>query len=112
MKLITAVVKPFKFDDIKSALTGAGVHGMTVTEVQGFGRQGGHTEVYRGTEYNISFLPKTKVEILADSDDVDRIVEVIASVANTGKIGDGKIWVTDVDSIRRIRTGELDSDAI
>ncbi len=112
MKLITAVVKPFKLDDVKSALKEAGIEGITVTEVRGFGRQSGHTETYRGTEYNIAFVPKVKLEILIGSDDVDRIVAVIVEAARTEKIGDGKIWVTTVDSVQRIRTGELDADAI
>ena len=112
MKLITAVVKPFKLDDIKDALKAAGVVGITVTEVKGFGRQGGHTETYRGAEYKIDFLPKTKLEILADGSDVDRIVDVIAAAANTGKIGDGKIWITDVETVIRVRTGETGTSAI
>ncbi|MEY2996455.1 MAG: nitrogen regulatory protein [Actinomycetota bacterium] len=112
MKLITAVVKPFKLDDIKEALKAAGVVGITVTEVKGFGRQGGHTETYRGAEYKIDFLPKTKLEILADGSDVDRIVDVIAAAANTGKIGDGKIWITDVETVIRVRTGETGTSAI
>ncbi|MEY3034644.1 MAG: nitrogen regulatory protein [Actinomycetota bacterium] len=112
MKLITAVVKPFKLDDVKEALKAAGVVGITVTEVKGFGRQGGHTETYRGAEYKIDFLPKTKLEILADGSDVDRIVDVIAAAANTGKIGDGKIWITDVETVIRVRTGETGTSAI
>ena len=112
MKLITAIVKPFKLDDVKTALKDAGVAGMTVTEVQGFGRQAGHTEVYRGAEYTIDFVPKVRLEVLAEEVDVDRLVEVIADAARTGKIGDGKIWVTQADRIVRIRTGELDADAL
>ena len=112
MKLITAVVKPFKLDEIKTALKEAGVTGMTVTEVQGFGRQSGHTEVYRGAEYTIDFVPKVRIEILADDGDVDRLSEVLTSSARTGKIGDGKVWVTPVDQVARIRTGELGSDAL
>ena len=112
MKLITAVVKPFKLDDIKDALKVAGVFGITVTEARGFGRQSGHTETYRGTEYNIAFVPKVKLEILVATADVERIVAVIVEAARTEKIGDGKIWVTAVESIQRIRTGELDEDAI
>ncbi|MEO6123303.1 MAG: P-II family nitrogen regulator [Ilumatobacteraceae bacterium] len=112
MKLITAVVKPFKLDEAKDALKAAGVVGITVTEVRGFGRQSGHTETYRGTEYNIAFVPKVKLEILVGDNDVDRIVHVIVEAARTDKIGDGKIWVTSVDSIVRIRTGELNDDAI
>ncbi len=112
MKLITAIVKPFKLDDVKSALKDAGVTGMTVTEVQGFGRQAGHTEVYRGAEYTIDFVPKVRLEILADDGDVERLTDVIAESARTGKIGDGKVWVTTVERALRIRTGELDSDAL
>jgi nitrogen regulatory protein P-II 1 len=112
MKLITAIVKPFKLDDVKTALKEAGVTGMTVTEVQGFGRQAGHTEVYRGAEYTIDFVPKVRIEVLSDVADVDRLVEVITDAARTGKIGDGKIWVTQADRIVRIRTGELDADAL
>jgi nitrogen regulatory protein P-II 1 len=112
VKLITAVIKPFKLDDVKLELKSAGIQGMTVTEVQGFGRQHGHTEVYRGAEYVVDVLPKVKIEILAGSDDVDRITEVIAAAARTGKIGDGKIWVTDAERVIRIRTGELDGDAL
>ena len=112
MKLITAVVKPFKLDDVKEALKAAGVVGITVTEVRGFGRQGGHTETYRGAEYKIDFLPKVKLEILADAPDVDRIVDVISAAANTGKIGDGKIWITDVETVVRVRTGETGPSAI
>ena len=112
MKLITAVIKPFKLDDVKEALKRAGIVGMTVTEVRGFGRQGGHTEVYRGAEYSIDFVPKVKIEILSDDAVVDSIVTAITDAAQTGKIGDGKIWTTDVDSIVRIRTGEMGADAI
>ncbi|MBI4934315.1 MAG: P-II family nitrogen regulator [Actinobacteria bacterium] len=112
MKLITAVVKPFKLDDVKSALREAGVVGMTVTEVRGFGRQGGHTETYRGAEYQIDFVPKTKVEIVVDDDQVDRLVELLTDAARSGKIGDGKIWVIAVDTLIRIRTGESGPDAI
>jgi nitrogen regulatory protein P-II 1 len=112
MKLITAIVKPFKLDDVKTTLKDAGVTGMTVTEVQGFGRQAGHTEVYRGAEYTIDFVPKVRIEVLAEEADVDRLVEVISAAARTGKIGDGKIWVTQADRIVRIRTGELDADAL
>ena len=112
MKLITAIVKPFKLEDVKDSLKSAGVHGLTVTEVQGFGRQAGHTEVYRGAEYTIDFVPKVRIEIVADEEDVDRLVDVIAAAAQTGKIGDGKVWITPVERLLRIRTGELDSDAI
>lgn len=112
MKLITAIVKPFKLDEVKEALKAAGAHGITVTEVQGFGRQAGHTEVYRGTEYTIDFVPKVRFEVLVDDADVARIIEAIVGAARTDKIGDGKVWVTTVDQIVRIRTGELDTDAI
>ena len=112
MKLITAIIKPFKLDDVKEALKAAGVQGITVSEVRGFGRQGGHTETYRGSEYKIDFVPKVKLEILAESDNVERIVDAIASAASTGKIGDGKIWVTSVETIVRIRTSEYGADAI
>src|SRR5215211_1733990 len=112
MKLITAVIKPFKLDDVKAALKGVGVVGITVTEVRGFGRQGGHTELYRGAEYQIDFIPKVKLEILSSDDHVDLIVTTIAESANTDKIGDGKIWITPVESVMRIRTGELGADAI
>ena len=112
MKLITAVVKPFKLDDVKTALTEAGVVGITVTEVKGFGRQGGHTETYRGTEYQIDFVPKVKLEVVIDDLDMDRVVDVIVAAAGTGKIGDGKVWVTEVDQVVRIRTGEMGPDAI
>ena len=112
MKLITAVIKPFKLDDVKEALKRAGIVGMTVTEVRGFGRQGGHTEVYRGAEYAIDFVPKVKLEILSDDAAVDLIVTAITEAAQTGKIGDGKIWTSDVDTVVRIRTGEMGGDAI
>jgi nitrogen regulatory protein P-II 1 len=112
VKLITAVIKPFKLDDVKEAIKGAGVNGITVTEVQGFGRQSGHTEVYRGAEYTVEFVPKIKIEILADDAQVNAITDAIVASARTEKIGDGKLWVTDVSSVQRIRTGELGSDAI
>jgi nitrogen regulatory protein P-II 1 len=112
MKLITAVIKPFKLDAVKDALKGVGVQGMTVSEVQGFGRQSGHTEVYRGTEYTVEFVPKIKLEILSADPDVDGICDALVAAARTDKIGDGKIWVTDVDAVQRIRTGELGSDAV
>ena len=112
MKLVTAIVKPFKLDDVKEALKASDIHGMTVTEVQGFGRQAGHTEVYRGTEYKIDFVPKARVEILVDDDDAARIVDVIVDAARTGKIGDGKVWISPVDSIVRVRTGERNGDAL
>jgi nitrogen regulatory protein PII len=112
VKLITAIVKPFKLDDVKDALKSAGVQGMTVSEVRGFGRQGGHTETYRGSEYAIDFVPKVKMEIVIDDSQVDAVVDAIAKSATTGKIGDGKIWVTDISSLIRIRTGEVGKDAI
>jgi nitrogen regulatory protein P-II 1 len=112
MKLITAIVKPFKLDEVKEALKGEGVSGMTVSEVQGFGRQRGHTEVYRGAEYTIDFVPKVRIEIVADDGDVARIIDAITAAAKTDKIGDGKVWVTEVESITRIRTGERDRDAL
>jgi nitrogen regulatory protein P-II 1 len=112
MKLITAVIKPFKLDEVKDALKAAGVAGMTVGEVRGFGRQGGHTETYRGAEYQIDFVPKVLLEIVVDDGSVDQVVDVIARSAATGKIGDGKIWVVDVDRIVRIRTGEEGTDAV
>jgi len=112
MKLVTAIVKPFKIDDVKEALKSAGVQGMTVSEVRGFGRQGGHTETYRGAEYQIDFVPKAMIELVVDDSSVEQIIDVIARAASTGKIGDGKIWVTNVEQIIRIRTGEHGADAI
>jgi nitrogen regulatory protein PII len=112
MKLITAIIKPFKLDDVKDALKAAGVLGMTVSEVRGFGRQGGHTETYRGAEYQIEFVPKVSLEVVVDDAQVDAVVDTIAAAAATGKIGDGKIWITDVDRLVRIRTGEEGVDAI
>lgn len=112
MQLITAIIKPFTLEDVKDALSSAGVTGMTVTEVQGHGRQSGHTEVYRGAEYTTAFLPKVRIEILCDDDDVDRIADVIQAAATTGTIGDGKLWVVDVRRALRLRTGERDADAI
>jgi nitrogen regulatory protein P-II 1 len=112
MTLVTAVIKPFKLDDVKSALKDLGVAGMTVSEVQGFGRQSGHTEVYRGAEYTVDFVPKVKVEVLVDLAEAERVAEVIADAARTGKIGDGKIWITGVDRVVRIRTGERDAEAL
>src|SRR5687768_16620858 len=112
MKLITAIVKPHQLDAVKDALKEAGVQGMTVSEVQGFGRQRGHTEVYRGAEYTVDFVPKVRVEILGDYADVERLADLIVNAARTGKIGDGKVWVTDVDRVVRIRTGEMGTDAL
>ena len=112
MKMVTAVIKPFKLDDVREALAEIGVQGITVSEVKGFGRQKGHTELYRGAEYVIDFLPKIKLEIAIDDDQVERVVETIATTARTGKIGDGKIFVAPLERVVRIRTGELDSDAL
>ena len=112
MKLITAVVKPFKLDDVKAALKDLSVEGMTVSEVSGFGRQRGHTEVYRGSEYTVDFVPKVRVEVLADDNDAGRVVEAVVAAARTGKIGDGKVWVTPVETVVRIRTGEMGDDAL
>ncbi|MEY3148113.1 MAG: nitrogen regulatory protein [Actinomycetota bacterium] len=112
MKLITAIVKPFKLDDVKDSLKAAGIQGITVSEVRGFGRQGGHTETYRGAEYKIDFVPKVRFEIVVDDSQVDAVVDAIKAAASTGKIGDGKIWVSNVDRIIRIRTGEEGSDAV
>ena len=112
MKLITAIVKPFKLDEVKEALKAEGIQGMTVSEVQGFGRQRGHTEVYRGAEYTVDFVPKVRLEIVAEDTDAGRIVDAIVAAARTDKIGDGKVWVTPVESITRVRTGEMGSDAI
>ena len=112
MKLITAIVKPFRLDEVKTALTDHGIAGMTVSEVQGFGRQRGHTEVYRGQEYKIDFVPKVRIELLVDDDQVNATVDAIIGAARTDKIGDGKIWVTDVSSVVRIRTGERGHDAL
>ncbi|MFM8650161.1 MAG: P-II family nitrogen regulator [Actinomycetota bacterium] len=112
MKLITAIIKPFKLDDVKESLKAAGVQGMTVSEVRGFGRQGGHSETYRGAEYKIDFVPKVRFELVVDDGVVESVIAAIKAAAATGKIGDGKIWVTDVDRIVRIRTGEEGPDAI
>ena len=112
MKQITAVVKPFKLDDVKAALEVLGVQGLTVSEVQGFGRQRGHTEVYRGAEYTVDFVPKVRVEVLVDEADAAGVVDAIVNAAHTGAIGDGKVWVTPVESLIRVRTGERDADAI
>ena len=112
MKLVTAVIKPFKLEDVRDALNTMGVHGMTVTEVKGYGRQKGHTEIYRGAEYAVNFLPKVRIEIAVPSDRADKVVEAITSAAKTGQIGDGKIFVTDIERAVRIRTGETDKDAL
>ncbi len=112
MKLVTAIIKPFKLEDVKGALEGSGVHGLTVSEASGFGRQKGHTEVYRGAEYTVDLVPKVKVEIVVEDESVDAVVDAIVTAAQTGKIGDGKVWVTSVDSIVRVRTGERGSEAL
>jgi nitrogen regulatory protein P-II 1 len=110
--LITAVIKPFKLEEVKDALRGAGILGMTASEVQGYGRQGGKSETFRGGEYTISFVPKVKLEILVESSDVDKVIDIISTTSRTGKIGDGKIWATDIDRVVRVRTGEAGSDAL
>jgi nitrogen regulatory protein P-II 1 len=112
MKLVTAIVKPFTLDEVKSALEQIGVLGMTVSEVQGYGRQKGHTEVYRGAEYSVDFVPKVRVEVLVDDAAADKTVDTIVETARTGKIGDGKVWVTSVDTVVRVRTGERGTDAL
>lgn len=112
MKLISAIIKPFKLDDVREALADVGIEGMTVSEVKGFGRQKGHTELYRGAEYQVDFLPKVKVEIATQSDNVDRVIDAIMKAAQTGKIGDGKIFVFDLQQAVRIRTGEMDDEAL
>ena len=112
MKLITAVIKPFKLDDVKNALESFGVHGITVTEASGYGRQKGHTEVYRGAEYTVDLVPKVRLEIVVEDDDAEDVIEVITKSAQTGRIGDGKVWSIPVDTIVRVRTGERDVDAL
>ncbi|MCP4933267.1 MAG: P-II family nitrogen regulator [bacterium] len=112
MKMVMAIIKPFKLDEVREALTDAGVEGMTVSEVKGYGRQKGHTEIYRGAEYAVSFLPKLKIEAIVAADDVDKTINVIAGAAKTGQIGDGKIFVLDITHTMRIRTGETDQDAL
>jgi nitrogen regulatory protein P-II 1 len=112
MKLVTAIIKPFKVDDVKEALRALGVQGMTVSEVQGFGRQRGHTEVYRGAEYTVDFVPKVKVEVVADDAEAAAIIDAIVTAARTEKIGDGKVWLTPVENLVRIRTGEMGHDAL
>ena len=112
MKIVMAIIKPFKLDEVRDALTAIGVHGMTVTEVKGYGRQKGHTEIYRGAEYAVSFLPKVKIEVAVASDQVDRTIDAITAAAKTGQIGDGKIFVFGIDQAVRIRTGETDTDAL
>jgi nitrogen regulatory protein P-II 1 len=112
MKLVMAIIKPFKLDDVRHALRGAGVVGITVSEVQGYGRQGGKTETFRGSEYKIEFVPKVKVEVLVETSQVDKVIDIIAAAARTGKIGDGKVWSYDLDRLMRIRTAELGDDAV
>ncbi|MCV7092094.1 P-II family nitrogen regulator [Mycobacterium interjectum] len=112
MKLVTAIVKPFTLDDVRHAVEAVGVLGLTVTEVQGYGRQRGHTEVYRGAEYKVEFVPKVRVEVLVDEEIAERVVEAIMGAARTGKIGDGKVWVSPLEKVIRIRTGERDHDAL
>ncbi len=112
MRLVTAVVKPFRLEEVKSALQEAGISGMTVSEAQGFGRQGGHTEVYRGAEYRIDFVPKIRIEVVVDDTEADRVVRLIVEAARTGRIGDGKVWTTPVEDLIRIRTGERGPDAL
>ncbi len=112
MKLVIAIIKPFKLDEVRDALTAIGVHGMTVDEVKGYGRQKGHTEIYRGAEYAINLLPKTRIEIAIPDDQTDRVIEAITAAAKTGQIGDGKIFVTDISRAVRIRTGETDDSAL
>ena len=112
MKLVIAIIKPFKLEDVRDALLAVGVHGMTVTEVKGYGRQKGHTEIYRGAEYAVNFLPKIRVEVAVASNEVERVVEAIGSAAKTGQIGDGKVFVTPIEQAIRIRTGETDADAL
>ena len=112
MRLVTAVLKPFKLDDVKTALEAVGVQGMTVSEVQGFGRQRGHTEVYRGAEYQVDFVPKVRIEVLVDAADAGRVVDAIVAAASTGSIGDGKVWVTALDEVVRVRTGERGAEAL
>ena len=112
MRLVTAVLKPFRLDEVKTALEGVGVQGMTVSEVQGFGRQRGHTEVYRGAEYTVAFVPKVRVEVLIDDADAARVVDTIVAAASTGSIGDGKVWSTPVDEVVRVRTGERGAEAL
>ena len=112
MKIVMAIIKPFKLDEVRDALTSIGVHGMTVTEVKGYGRQRGHTEIYRGTEYAVSFLPKLKIEVAVASSQAEKVIDAITAAAKTGQIGDGKIFVYDLNSAVRIRTGEKDKDAL
>jgi nitrogen regulatory protein P-II 1 len=110
--LVTAIIKPFKLDDVRDALRGAGLIGLTVSEVQGYGRQGGKTEAFRGSEYKMEFVPKVKIDVLVETSQVDKVIDLIAGAARTGKIGDGKVWSYDLDRLMRIRTGELGDDAV
>ncbi|MGA8610840.1 MAG: P-II family nitrogen regulator [Xanthobacteraceae bacterium] len=112
MKLITAIIKPFKLEEVRAALSAVGVHGMTITEVKGYGRQKGHTELYRGAEYAVAFLPKIRIEVVVPAEDAEKIVEAIGSAAKTGQIGDGKVFVTPIEQALRIRTGETGTDAL
>ena len=112
MKLITAIIKPYKLDEVREALSEVGVTGLTITDVKGFGRQKGHTELYRGSEYVVDFLPKTKIELAVSDDTVDKVIQAVSDVAKTGEIGDGKIFVSSLDQVVRIRTGELNEDAL
>ena len=112
MKLITAIIKPFKLDEVREALSDVGVTGLTITDVKGFGRQKGHTELYRGSEYVVDFLPKTKIEVAVSDDNADKVIDAISKVSNSGKIGDGKIFVSSLEQVVRIRTGELNEDAL
>ena len=112
MKLVTAVIKPFKLDDVRAALLAFGVHGMTVSQSSGYGRQRGHTEVYRGAEYTVELLPKVRLEVLVDDEDADDVIDVIVGAARTGKIGDGKVWSTPVETVVRVRTGERGQEAL
>ncbi|MGA0944397.1 MAG: P-II family nitrogen regulator [Candidatus Nanopelagicales bacterium] len=112
MKLVTAIIKPFKLEDVKGALEAQGIHGMTVSEASGFGRQRGHTEVYRGAEYTVDLVPKVRIEVVVDDEDASRVVEAVVGAAQTGKLGDGKVWVVPVESVVRVRTGESGPDAL
>jgi nitrogen regulatory protein PII len=110
--LVTAIIKPFKLEEVKDALRGAGIMGLTVSEVQGYGRQGGKSETFRGAEYKIDFVPKAKLEIVCDTSDVDKVIDIVSTQARTGKIGDGKVWAVDLDRLMRVRTGEIGDDAL
>jgi len=112
MRLVTAIVKPFKLDEVKEALQGINIHGMTVSEVRGFGRQGGHTEVYRGAEYTVAFIPKVRIEVVTDDEEAEAVADAIVEAARTDQIGDGKVWISPVDAIIRVRTGERGHDAL